>query len=46
LEKRGEGRFLEEYVFSIMDSLVTLFAEVISELKGEIYDLFIYDPVS
>jgi hypothetical protein len=23
LEKRGEGRFSEEYVFSIMDSLVT-----------------------
>jgi hypothetical protein len=23
LEKRGEGRFSEEYVFSIMDSLVS-----------------------
>jgi hypothetical protein len=24
LEKRGEGRFSEEYVFSIMDSLVII----------------------
>jgi hypothetical protein len=34
LEKRGEGRFSEEYVFSIMDSLVS----------SNLTLLFILDP--
>jgi len=34
LEKRGQGRFLQQYVFSTIDSLVTL-ALSASEVKKE-----------
>jgi hypothetical protein len=32
--KRGEGRFSEEYVFSIMDSLLTKFVQLFYDFDG------------